>query len=148
MKRTKTNKKMPGSAHLKKNKNGHSTKEASTGASSCFLSCGNPHVLWKRWKEYYCQQIHFRALSVKNNEWKMAVFGSSIFCRRVATWYGEIFIEKWARPGLVFVQFSLFNQIIFTLWKLSGIQTHNLLIMSLLPSPIDQGSCLIIFRII
>ena len=54
-------------------------------------------------------------------------------------------------PGLFFIYFCLFKQALQFLQQIyeknvhpvygAGIQTHNLQDMSLLPSPLEQGSC-------
>ena len=61
-----------------------------------------------------------------------------------------IFIKKWAIPGLLVAYFRLFQANINILQQIYvknvhpeysvGIWTHDLLNMSLLPYPLDQGS--------
>ena len=60
-----------------------------------------------------------------------------------------IFLKKWANPGLFSVYFRLFKQTLKFLQQINvknvhpvsstGIQTHNLMITSLPPYPLDQG---------
>ena len=123
---------------------------STTKLASCFLIWSNPGLFFVYSFSYY---------NFNNTNWIKCTWcawdlnhGQQICrCRRnhgaMAAANLHSF-KKWANPGLFFIYFRSFSDKEYNFYNKSlqkipcpsGMQTHNLLNMSRLPQPLDQGS--------